>query len=103
MLGKFADLPHEAEGEIRGLDEARRRIAELERRIKSLKGLGAAPQIDRVTVERAVKSAVERERAGWRRKLEQGGARLRRIVAAAASAGQSLGTLKELLEKRERE
>ena len=29
VLDKFADLPHEVEAEIRGLDEARRRIAEL--------------------------------------------------------------------------
>lgn len=61
VLGKFADLPHEAEEEIRGLDEARRRIADLERQIKSLKGAGAARQIDQVVIERAVKSAVERE------------------------------------------
>jgi uncharacterized protein len=34
VLEKFADLPHAAEAEIRGLDEARRRIAELERQIR---------------------------------------------------------------------
>jgi hypothetical protein len=34
VLGKFADLPHEVEAEIRGLDEARRRIAELERQME---------------------------------------------------------------------
>lgn len=38
-----------------------------------------------------------------RQKLEQGRARFRRIVAAAASAGQSLRTLKELLEDTARE
>jgi len=103
VLGKFADLPHEAEEEIRGLDEARRRIAELESQIKSLKSAGAAPQINQVGIERAVKSAVERERAVWRQKLEQGRARFRRIGAAAASTGQSLGRLKELLEETERE
>jgi hypothetical protein len=103
VLGKFADLPHEAEEESRSLDEARRRIAELERQIKRLKGAGAARQIDQVEIERAVKSAVERERTGWRRKLEQGRARFRRIAAAGASAGQSLETLKELLEETERE
>jgi hypothetical protein len=103
VLGKFADLPHEAEEEIRGLDEARRRIVELERQIKSLKSAGAARQIDQVEIERAVKSAVERERAVWRRKLEQGRARFRRMVAVAGSTGQSLEQLKELLEETERE
>jgi len=43
VLGKFADLPHEAEEEeIRVLDEARRPIAELEREIKRLKGVSPA-------------------------------------------------------------
>jgi hypothetical protein len=51
-------LPQEAEKEIRGLDQARRRIAELERH---LKGASRAPQIDH--------AAVERERAAWRRKI----------------------------------
>lgn len=36
--GKFADLPQEAEEEIRNLDQAGRRIAEQEREIKRLKG-----------------------------------------------------------------
>ena len=76
VLGKFADLPHEVEEEIRGLDEARRRIVELERQIKDLKGASGAQRIDQTTVERAVKSAVERERAAWQRKLEQGRARV---------------------------
>jgi uncharacterized protein len=34
VSGKFADLPHEVETEIRGLDEAQRRIAELEQQIR---------------------------------------------------------------------
>ena len=34
-------------------------------------------QIDQAAIERAVSSAVERERATWRRKLEQGRARFR--------------------------
>ena len=103
VLGKFADLPQEAEDEIRGLDEARRRIAELERQIKHLKGASGAPQIDQVAVDRAVKSAVERERVAWQRKLEQGRARFRQLAAALASTGQSLGKVKELLEETERE
>jgi len=72
VLAKFADLPHEVEEEIRGLDEARRRIAEPERQIKHLKSASGTQQIDQVAVERAVKSAVERERIAWQRKLEQG-------------------------------
>ena len=103
MLGKFADLPQEAEEEIRGLDEARRRVAELEREIKRLKGINAAPQIDHHAIERAVRSAVEQERVAWRRKLEPGRARVRRMVTVATSTGQALGQLKELLEEMERE
>src|SRR6266851_362213 len=72
VLGKFADLPHEAEEEIRGSDEAHRRIAELERQIKHLKGASTVQQVDHQAIERAVKSAVERERAAWRRKLGAG-------------------------------
>src|SRR5712692_5330343 len=68
VLNKFADLPQEAEEEIRGLDQARRRIAELERRIKHLKGASTVQQVDHQANERAVKSAVERERAAWQRK-----------------------------------
>lgn len=59
VLGKFADLPHEAEEEIRGLDEARRRITELEREIKRLKGASTVPQIDHMAVDRAVSVALE--------------------------------------------
>jgi hypothetical protein len=103
VLGKFADLPHEAEEEIRGLDESRRRIAELEREIKRVKGASPALQIDQKAVDRAAKAAVERERAAWQRKLEQGRARFRRMVTAAASTGRNLGQLKDLLEETERE
>ena len=70
VLGKFADLPHEAEEEIRGLDQALRRIAELEREIKHFKGASGSHQIDHVAVKRAVISVVERERVAWQRKLE---------------------------------
>src|SRR5712692_6078402 len=99
VLGKFADLPQEAEDEIRGLDEARRRIAELERQIKHLRGAGDPRQIDQVAIEHAVKSAVERERIAWQRKLEGGRARFRQMAAALSSTGQSLAKVKELLEE----
>src|SRR5215469_735018 len=69
VLDKFADLPHEVEAEIRGLDEARRRIAELERQMRMLKSSNSAPQIDQAAMERAVRVEVEGERAAWRRKL----------------------------------
>ncbi len=103
VLGKFADLPQEAEEEIRGLDQARRRIAELERQVKQPKGASGAPQIDQVAVERAVTSAVERERGEWQRKLGQSKERFRRMITALASTGQSLEKAKELLEETERE
>src|SRR5216683_2583038 len=103
VLAKFGDLPHEVEEEIRGLDEARRRIAELERQTKHLKGASGTQQIDQVAVERVVKSAVERERATWQRKLEQGSVRFRQMTAALASTGQSLEKVKELLEDTNRE
>jgi hypothetical protein len=70
VLGKFADLPHEVEAEIRGLDEARRRIAELERQIRKARNSNSPPQLDQVAIERAVRVAVERERAVWKQKLE---------------------------------
>jgi hypothetical protein len=57
----------------------------------------------KVAVERAITSAVERERGECQRKLEQGRARLRHITAAWASTGQSLGKVKGLLEETERE
>jgi hypothetical protein len=100
VLNKFADLPQEAEEEIRGLDQARRRIAELERR---LKGASGAQQFDQVAVDGAVTSAVKRERVEWQRKLEQGRGRLREIAAAMVSTGQALGKVKGLLEETERE
>jgi len=103
VLGKFADLPQEAEDELRAFDAARRRIAELDRQIKYLKGASGARQIDQVAVERAVKSAVERERVAWQRKLQQGRARLRQMTVTLAATGQSLGKVKELLEETERE
>jgi hypothetical protein len=103
VLGKFADLPHEVETEIRGLYEAHRRIAELERQIRKLKNSNLAPEIDKAAIERAVRVAVERERAAWGRKLEEGRARCRQMVAAATSAWQSFDKLKILLEEIERE
>jgi hypothetical protein len=103
VLGKFADLPHEAEEEIRSLDEARRRIAEMERQIKSVNGASGVQRIDQTTINRAVTAAVERERVECQRKMEQGRARFRRLVAALTSTGQSLAKVKELLEETERE
>jgi hypothetical protein len=103
VLGKFADLPQEAEDEIRGLDQARRRIVDLEREIKSLKGASAAPQIDRMAVDRAAKAAVERERAAWQRKLKRGRARFRQMIGAVASAEQTFVQLKVLLDEAENE
>jgi len=103
VLDKFADLPHEVEAEIRGLDEARRRIAELERQMRKLKSSNSAPRIDQAAMERAVRVEVEGERAAWRRKLGQGRARCRQVVAAATAAGQSFGKLKVLVEEIERE
>jgi hypothetical protein len=103
VLDKFADLPQEAEDEIRGLDEARRRIAELERQIKSVNGVNGVQRIDQTTINRAVTAAVERERAEWQRKMEQGRARFQRLGAAMASTGRSLAKVKELLEETERE
>jgi hypothetical protein len=103
VLAKFADLPQEAEDEIRGLDEARRRIAELERQIKSVNGASGVQRIDPAIVNRAVTAAVERERVEWQRKTEQGKVRLQRLGAELASTGQSLAKVKELLEETERE
>jgi uncharacterized protein len=103
VLGKFADLPQEAEDEIRGLDEARRRIVELERQIKHHKDANATQQTDPLAIDRAVRSAVERERAAWQRKLEQGRVRFRQMTAALASTGQSLDKVKVWLEDIERE
>jgi hypothetical protein len=103
VLDKFADLPHEVEAEIRGLDEARRLIAELERQMRKLKNSNSAPRIDQAAMERAVRVEVEGERAAWRRKLRQGRARCRQMVAVATAAGQSFDKLKVLVEEIERE
>jgi hypothetical protein len=99
VLSKFADLPDEVEAEIRGLNEARRRIAELERQITKLKSSNTPPQIDQGAIERAVKAVVERERAVWSRKLQQGRARFQQILGVAASAGQAFEKLKVLLDE----
>lgn len=72
VLGKFADLPHEVEAEIRGLDEARRRIAELERQIRKARNSNSPRQLDQVAIERAAGVAVERERTVWRQKYWSG-------------------------------
>jgi hypothetical protein len=103
VLGKFADLPQEAEDEIRGLVEARRRIAQLERQIKSVNGSSRMERIDPTTVSRAIAAAVERERVESQGKMEQGRVRFQRVVAALASPEHSLTKVKELLEKTERE
>ena len=97
VLGKFADLPHEVDAEIRGFDEARKRILELERENKKLKSSKAVPQIDQAGIERAVAIAVERERAAWRQKVERGRARLEQMMGAVASAGQAFEKLEVLL------
>ncbi|MBV9498626.1 MAG: DUF87 domain-containing protein [Acidobacteriaceae bacterium] len=97
VLGKFADLPHEVDAEIRGFDEARKRILELERENKKLKSSKAVPQIDQAGIERAVAVAVERERAAWRQKVERGRARLEQMMGAVASAGQAFEKLEVLL------
>ena len=62
VLAKFAGFPQEAEGEIRNLDEARRRIAELERQIKSLNDAKGHIAGDRYLVQIAgtVRKAVSR-------------------------------------------
>lgn len=87
-----SDLPHEAEEEIRNFDAARRRIAELERQLKGLKDAKPAPHTDQTAIERAVIAAVERERAGWRRKLQQGRARFRRMAAGGGFGRTIIGT-----------
>jgi cell division protein FtsB len=65
VLGKFADLPQEVEAEIRGLDEARRRIAELERQIKKLRSSTATPEIDQAAIERAVSAVIIIAKGPW--------------------------------------
>jgi hypothetical protein len=99
ILSKFADLPHEVEIEIQGVDDARRRIAELERQIRKLKSSSVAPQIDQGAIDHAVRVAAERERATWQRKLEQGRVRFRQMIGTVASAGQALEKLKAMLDQ----
>jgi hypothetical protein len=103
VLGKFADLPQEADEEMRSLDEARRRVTELERQIKVLKVTKPAPQIDRAAIENAVKASIERERAAWLRELEQHRARFRQMAAAAASTEQAFQKLKVLVDEGQRD
>jgi hypothetical protein len=104
VLAKFADLPIEAEEEIRYLNESQRRIVELERQIKTLgNGNGGVQQIDQAAIERAVAPAVERERATWKGKLDAGNVHLRKLVAALASTEHSLVEIKQLVEKTEGE
>jgi len=99
VLGKFADLPQEAEDEIHGLDEARRRIAELERQIKSVRNAHVTPAVDQAAIERAATAAIERERTSWQRKLMRAQSRLRQITDGLATIGQSLDNVKALLEE----
>jgi hypothetical protein len=104
VLAKFADLPLEAEEEIRDLNESRRRIVELERQIKTLgNGNGGVRQIDRAAIERTVTAAVERERAMWKGKFDAGKAHFRKLEAALASTKHSLIEIKQLVEKTEEE
>jgi hypothetical protein len=104
VLAKFADLPLEAEEEIRDLNESRRRIVELERRIKTLgNGKGGVQQIDQAAIERTVTTAVERERAMWKRKLDASKVHFRKLEAALASTERSLAEIKQLVEKTEGE
>ena len=88
--------------EIRGLDEARRRIAELERQIRKLKNSNAAPQVDRLAIECPVRTRSS-EHATWQRRLEQGRARFQRMANMLSSAGQSFDKLKVMLKETERE
>jgi hypothetical protein len=104
VLAKFADLPLEAEEEIRDLSAARRRIVELERQIKTLgNGNSHVQQIDQAAIERAVTSAVERERGMWKGKLDAGKAHFRKLAAALVSTERSLAEIKQIVEKTERE
>jgi len=98
ILDKFADLPQEAEDEIRGLDQARRRIADLERQIKSVKHVQVAPIADRAVIDRAVDAAVRRERLASKHKMGQAKARFCQAVARVSSAADSLGKVKALFE-----
>jgi hypothetical protein len=103
VLAKFADLPRAAEEEIRDLGQARRRIAELERQVHASKSEVAAKALDEATIAEAVSAAVARERRVWRRKLEQGRAHFRKMIAVTISVGQAVDKLKVLLENVEDE
>jgi hypothetical protein len=48
-----------------------------EQQIRKLNSSHAVPQIDQVAIERAVRVAVDRERATWQQELEQGKAHFR--------------------------
>jgi DNA helicase HerA-like ATPase len=71
LLAKFTDLPRAAEEEIRDLEVARRRIAELESQVHAAKSDGAAKAIDQANIAEAVRAAVDRERMAWQRKLKR--------------------------------
>jgi hypothetical protein len=103
VLEKFTDLPHEVQAEIRGLDEAQRRIAELERQIRKARNTNSAQPLDQVALERAVRVAVERERTEWREKLERGRVRFRQLSTAVASAGRAFDKIKVTLDEIESE
>jgi hypothetical protein len=103
VLEKFAGLPHEVEAEIRGLDEARRRIAKLERQIRKAKDSNSPPQLDQLAIERAVRVAVGRERTAWQQKLERGRARFRQMSAAVTAAGRAFDKIKVLVDEIESE
>src|SRR5689334_19751171 len=58
-----------------------------------------AEQMDQVAIERAIRSAVERERAAQQRKLEQGRTRFHQLAVALASSMQSSGKVKNYLRR----
>jgi uncharacterized protein len=98
ILGKFADLPREAEGEIHGLEQARRRILDLERQIKSTKNVQVAPAVDRAALEVAVDAAVKRERMAWTRQMDLVKTRFGQALTGIGSTAESLSKVKALLE-----
>ena len=103
ILGKFADLPQEAEDEIHGLDQARRRIAELEHQIKSGKNDQVTSAVDRAVIERAVDAAVKQERLALKHKMDQAKAGFRQAIARVGSAADCLAKVKALLEDVDRD
>ena len=98
ILGKFADLPREAEDEIHGLDQARRRILDLERQIKNTKRVDVAPAMNRAAMEVAVNAAVKRERLAWKREMDLVNTRFRQALTGISSTAESLAKVKALLE-----